>query len=74
MIVSKEKQRGLELDLTGPQGNAFVLIGLARKLARQIGYTDEDYIGMMLCFQMGDYENVVQEFDRRFGHFVTLYR
>ena len=32
-----EKQGGIEIDLTGPDGNAFVLIGLASKWAKQLG-------------------------------------
>ncbi len=35
MIKSKKQSLGIEIDLTGPDGNAFVLIGTATKLARQ---------------------------------------
>jgi len=38
MIKSiNEKQSGVEIDLTGPEGNAFVLIGYAGKWAKQLG-------------------------------------
>ena len=38
MIKSiNEKQGGVEIDLTGPEGNAFVLIGYASKWAKQLG-------------------------------------
>ena len=33
---SEMEKRGLEIDLTGPQGNAFVLIGYASNLAKQL--------------------------------------
>ena len=37
MILKKEKKRGpIEIDLTGPDGNVFVLMGIARKLARKL--------------------------------------
>ena len=36
MIKSKEQKLGIEIDLTGPDGNAFVLIGKAGSLAKQL--------------------------------------
>ena len=38
MIVDKKDkpQRPLEIDLTGPEGNVFVLMGYARRLARRL--------------------------------------
>ena len=35
MIKSKEN-KGIEIDLTGPQGNVFFLIGTAKNLAKQL--------------------------------------
>ena len=37
MIKSKKQKLGIEIDLTGPDGNAFVLIGTAGNLAKQLG-------------------------------------
>ena len=37
MIVQKPKSEGITIDLTGPQGNAFFLLGTAKKLASQLG-------------------------------------
>lgn len=72
MIVEKQTQnRGIEIDLTGPQGNAFYLLGTARNLAKQL-----DLDETAICDEMtsGDYENLVQVFDKNFGSIVTLYR
>ena len=33
---SEMQKRGLEIDLTGPDGNAFVLMGYASNLAKQL--------------------------------------
>ncbi len=41
MIKSKEN-KGIEIDLTGPQGNAFFLLGTAMNLARQLGLNSEE--------------------------------
>ena len=30
----------MEIDLTGPEGNAFVLIGYAQTWGRQLGYSE----------------------------------
>ena len=70
-IVSKSKTHGIEIDLTGPQGNAFFLLGTATKLARQLDLNEYEVLAEM---KEGDYENLLQVFDRYFGSFVTLYR
>jgi hypothetical protein len=71
MIKSKKQSLGIEIDLTGPDGNAFVLIGTANKLAKQLGLDGKAIQAEMM---KGDYENLVKVFDKHFGHFVTLYR
>ena len=71
MIKSKEQKLGIEIDLTGPDGNAFVLIGKADSLARQLGLDSKVIQSEMM---KGDYEHLVKTFDKHFGNFVTLYR
>ncbi len=70
-MIKSKKQTGIVIDLTGPDGNAFVLIGKAGNLAKQLGL-DKDAIQKEMM--KGDYENLVKVFDKHFGHFVTLYR
>ena len=36
-MIKTKKNKGIEIDLTGPQGNVFFLIGTARNLAKQLG-------------------------------------
>jgi hypothetical protein len=71
MILEKPKQTGITIDLTGPQGNAFYLLGTASNLAKQLGMNSEE-----ICSEMrsGDYENLLEVFDSYFGSIVTLYR
>ena len=72
MIKYKKMKTGpVEIDLTGPDGNAFVLIGTASKLARQLGLDGKAISKEMMD---GDYEHLIKVFDKHFGHFVTLYR
>ena len=69
--TSEMERRGLEIDLTGPQGNAFVLIGYASNLAKQL---KKDENAIKEDMRSGDYEHLVEVFDREFGDYVTLYR
>lgn len=71
MIKSKKQQFGIEIDLTGPDGNAFVLIGKAGSLAKQLGLDSKAIEAEMMS---GDYEHLVNTFDKHFGSIVTLYR
>ena len=70
-MIKTKKNNGIEIDLTGPQGNAFFLLGTAVKLSRQLGLSSEQ-----ICEEMkeGDYDHLVTTFDKYFGDFVTLYK
>ena len=70
-ILEKPKQSGITIDLTGPQGNAFYLLGTAKNLAKQL---ELNGLEIMEEMQSGDYENLVEIFDKHFGNIVTLYR
>ena len=59
------------IDLTGPQGNAFFLMGQAGQYARQLGLDGDMIINEM---KSGNNENLVQVFDRYYGYYVILER
>jgi hypothetical protein len=59
------------IDLTGPQGNAFFLMGQADRYARQLGLDNDMIISEMMS---GNYENLINVFDRYFGDYVILER
>jgi hypothetical protein len=71
MIREKQTPHEIVIDLTGPQGNAFFLLGFANKNCNQLGYDAEQVMPEMM---EGDYENLVEVFDRYFGDFVILER
>jgi hypothetical protein len=71
MIVEKPKSNGITIDLTGPQGNAFYLLGTAKNLAKQLGLNEVEIMEEM---KSGDYENLIKVFDHYFGSVVTLYK
>ena len=73
MIKKKEtiRNRGIEIDLTGPDGNAFVLLGYAQNFSKQLNMQYGPIADEMTS---GDYENLVEVFEKHFGKVVTLYR
>tara|TARA_A100001011_G_C13832438_1_gene643498 strand:+ start:157 stop:390 length:234 start_codon:yes stop_codon:yes gene_type:complete len=66
--------RCLEIDLTGPEGNAFVLLAYADRFARQLGYDTDRRERILMEMKLADYECLLQTFDREFGSFVTMWR
>lgn len=71
MIREKQNNGPLVLDLTGPDGNAFALMGYAQNFCKQLGWDAKPILEAM---KSGDYENLVQVFDDKFGSFVILER
>ena len=73
MIVNKPKKRNekIEIDLTGPDGNAFAILGLAKRLCREFGIPFKPLANKMTS---GDYENLLKVFDDKFGSVVIMYR
>lgn len=72
-IRKKVPNREIEIviDLTGPEGNAFVLLGYAHDYAKQLGLDGHVISEEMMS---GDYEHLIETFDKYFGTFVTLER
>ena len=72
MIRNKIENKGpIVIDLTGPDGNAFALMGYATRFAKQLKFDDKKIIDEMT---QGDYEHLLETFDKYFGSFVTLLR
>lgn len=65
----RDSQHGLTIDLSGPDGNAFVLFGYVRQYAKQLDKDPQEIINRMM---QGDYENLVSIFDDEFGDVITL--
>jgi len=67
------KHKMIEIDLSGPDGNAFVLLGLANRLGKQMyGYEKTEEI--LEEMRLSTYELLLLTFDKYFGSVVTLYR
>jgi hypothetical protein len=66
--------RKIEINLNGPEGNAFNLIGLARSLGKQLKMTDFRIRCIQDEMMLSNYEMTIQTFDKWFGDYVILYR
>ena len=70
-IISKDTTKKQVIDLTGPDGNAVVLLGTAIKLCKQIGL---DVTAVLDDLKGGDYEHLITRFDYHFGFIIDLER
>jgi hypothetical protein len=76
VIKSKKnlKKGKIEIDLTGPAGNAYAVMGNCREWAKQLGYTSEEIKALMDDMMSSDYEHLIQVADGHFGKFVIFYK
>ncbi|MBR18575.1 MAG: hypothetical protein CMA64_00250 [Euryarchaeota archaeon] len=74
MIREKTETKELVIDLTGPDGNAFSLMANAQNLGRQLGWSKLAVDGVIEEMKLGDYEHLVQTFDKHFGDYIILER
>lgn len=72
--IKEKPWKPFEIDLTGPDGNAFVLLGMADNFCDQLGYDTLKKERILREMKLTDYEGLLYTFDREFGTFVTLYR
>ena len=70
-ILTKDTTKKQVIDLTGPNGNAFYLLGMAQKLSKQIGLDWDEVKDVMTS---GNYEELITAFDIYFGNYVDLER
>lgn len=71
MITNKKPRGKIEIDLTGPSGNAFAIMGVAKGIAKQLG---KDFEPIMKEMMSGDYENLLAVMEREFGDYIIMYR
>ncbi len=74
MVIKSVRElelRSREIDLTGPEGNSHYLLGVARQFGKQL---NKDVDAIVKEMKSGDYDNLVEVFDREFGDIITLYR
>jgi hypothetical protein len=73
-MIREKTEKQIVIDLTGPQGNAFYLLGAAKNFAKQLNYSKEETEKLLSDMKSSDYENLLKVFDDNFGSFVILER
>jgi hypothetical protein len=77
MAIKSKPNRKREIDLTGPDGNVYYLLGTTESFCKQLKEVDsERYDWNVIESKMkeSDYENLIEVFDSYFGDFVDLVR
>jgi hypothetical protein len=72
MIISKDKKsiKQIEIDLTGPDGNAFSLISIATHLSNKLGLDADEITSQMTS---GNYDHLLNVMEKYFGGHVIMY-
>ena len=73
-ILKKDKYKKQVIDLTGPDGNAFYILGTAMNLCKQIDISSDRTKEILDEMKSSDYENLIKVFDKYFGKVVDLER
>ena len=68
-IIRNPEPRKREINLSGPQGNAYFLLGTAKNFGKQLGLDVDSIIKDM---ESSDYEHLIKVFDKHFGMIVDL--
>ena len=63
--------RGPEIDLTGPDGNAYALLAYAKGWAKDLSLDWEEILKDM---KSSDYEHLLEVLEKNFGEYVVFYR
>ena len=76
MIRSRHEleNRKIEIDLNGPEGNAFYLMSYVHMLGKQLDIPEKIRKDIIETMTMSDYDNLIKTFDIWFGDYVILYK
>jgi len=61
----------IDIDLKGPRGNSYCLLGQARSLCKDLDMNSKPILDDM---KSGDYEHLLEVFEKHFSEYVTLNR
>ena len=62
----------IKIDIDGPQGNAFALMGIAKSTGEQLGFSAEKNSKIFKEMMSGDYNNLLLVFINNFGQYYKL--
>jgi hypothetical protein len=77
-MFAKKRTDKIEVDLTGPHGNAYALMGLAQDLCKQfnrISGAEKYKVDEILAdMKSSDYEHLLEVLEKHFGDYIILYQ
>ena len=73
-ILKKDTYKKQVIDLTGPDGNAFYLLGTAMNLCKQLDLSSKRTEEILDELKSSDYEHLITTFDKYFGKLIDLER
>jgi hypothetical protein len=73
MAFKKGRPGKIVVDLTGPDGNAFALMGIMKNILLNCCYTREEINNIQEEMVAGNYEQLVEIFEREVGEYVDIY-
>ena len=71
-VTLKKRPNTTIVDLDGPQGNAFVLLGMAKSTMEKSGFEKEQQTSILNEMKSGDYITLLKTFEKYFGSAYTL--
>ena len=71
-IIKNPEPRKREINLLGPDGNAYFLLATADNLSKQLDLGDDVREKISDEMKSSDYENLIKVFDKYFGNIVDL--
>ena len=76
MILKKEEQHQGKptIDLTGPEGNAYALMGYVKQWSRELEFTKENTQIILDDMRSNDYDHLLSVIEENFGEYVILLR
>jgi hypothetical protein len=77
MIIDRKdkKEKRIEIDLNGPEGNVFCLFGLAREWGRSLSMSKKEVDDIIEeAKSTCNYDGVVKTLDKYFGEWVIFYK
>lgn len=72
MTIARKPKGRIIIDLDGPEGNAYVLLGYAQQWAKQLGYSKKEVNAILDDMTSADYPHLVGTFDKHFGAVCVL--
>jgi hypothetical protein len=73
-MIKKKESLPPTIDTTGPEGNAFSLLAYAENFSKQLNFSNETELKIQEEMKSGDYESLIETFDKYFGEFVIMLR